>query len=215
MIPSKVAKEIEMDLTAVPLTAVAEWRPIRRAWSRHFRSESGELVIRIVRCLDFDVPWARLTGYELIASHPTAVRALTPADVRALSRGLAHWGDVDAFACYVAGPAWREGRLPSRQIWAWLASSDRWLRRTAVVCTVALNVRAKGGSGDVARTLAVCSRAVADRDDMVVKAVSWALRTLIRWDRHAVGAFIQAHADELDARIKREVRAKLVTGRKA
>ncbi|MDX2263009.1 MAG: DNA alkylation repair protein [Gemmatimonadales bacterium] len=215
MVPRKIAAEIEAELSDAGLTGVSAWRVHRRAWSRRLRSASGELVIRIVRCLDFDVPWARLTAYELIASHPTAVRALTPVDVRALSRGLAHWGDVDAFACYVAGPAWRERRLPSRQIWAWLSSSDRWLRRTAVVCTVALNVRARGGSGDVERTLAVCSRAVADRDDMVVKAVSWGLRSLIGSDRHAVGAFIQAHEHELDARITREVRTKLATGRKA
>jgi hypothetical protein len=47
------------------------------------------------------------------------------------------------------------------------------------VSTVALNVRSRGGSGDVPRTLAVCRFLVADPDDMAVKALSWALRELV------------------------------------
>ena len=82
------------------------------------------------------------------------------------------------------------------------------------MATVALNVRARGGRGDVARTLELCRRAVADRDDMVIKAVSWALRSLIQWDREAVSRFVTAHDDVLASRVKREVGTKLRTGRK-
>ena len=49
---------------------------------------------------------------------------------------------------------------------------------------------------------------------MVVKALSWALRSLIEWDRRAVSAFLVEHEDELAGRVKREVRTKLRTGRK-
>jgi 3-methyladenine DNA glycosylase AlkD len=55
---------------------------------------------------------------------------------------------------------------------------------------------------------------VADRDDMVVKAVSWALRSLLEWDRVAVANFLKEHDAALAARIKREVSNKLRTGRK-
>ena len=212
--PPPTAADIEATLREMPPTGVEAWRDLRRRWSRALRSESGAAVVKIARRLDADAPWGRLTAYELIVSHPAAVQSLTTADVLALGRGLADWGSVDAFACYVAGPAWREGRLPTRQIEAWLRSSDRWLRRTAVVCTVALNVPARGGSGDAGRTLAVCRRVVADRDDMVVKALSWALRSLIQWDAKAVEAFLAKHEQALAARVKREVRSKLRTGRK-
>ncbi len=169
------AADIAARLRADPPRRLESWRRLRRGWSRTLRSESPRAVVDLsVGLLDAG-PWGRLTAYELIASHPTAVRALTPASVRALGRGMATWGTVDAFACYVAGPAWREGRFPTQAVHRWLRSSDRWLRRTAVVSTVALNVRARGGRGDVARTLDVCGRAVSDRDDMVVKALSWAL----------------------------------------
>jgi 3-methyladenine DNA glycosylase AlkD len=95
---------------------------------------------------------------------------------------------------------------------AWTRSADRWQRRLALVCTVALNVRARGGQGDAERTLGVCRRLVGDRDDMVVKALSWALRALVYWDREAVRLFLAQHDARLAARVTREVGNKLRTG---
>ncbi len=213
--PTLTAAGIEAILRADPPEKVADWRALRRGWSRELRSEPGRAVIAIARELITDTRWCRLTAYELIASHPSAIKALTTQDVLALGKGLADWVGVDTFACYIAGPAWRGGRLPMRQIQTWIRSSDRWLRRTAVVCTVALNVPARGGTGDTSRTLAVCRGVVADRDDMVVKALSWALRSLIRWDAQAVAEFLAENEDTLASRVKREVRNKLRTGRKS
>jgi 3-methyladenine DNA glycosylase AlkD len=193
---------------------IPEWRRLRRAWSRQLRARPADKIIRLATELVDDGSWGRLTAYELVAYHPGGLAALTPATIRRLGRGLADWGSVDTFACYVAGPAWREGRLPARQIDAWLRSEDRWLRRTAVVCTVALNVRARGGRGDVPRTMAVCRQVVADRDDMVVKALSWALRSLVEWDPAAVAGFLAEHERTLAGRVRREVSTKLRTGRK-
>jgi 3-methyladenine DNA glycosylase AlkD len=198
---------------AAPRNVLA-WRVLRQRWSRALKDQQGKRVVEIAVDLVESGFWGRVTGYELIAHHPGALSALTPAAVEQLARGLSDWASVDTFACYVAGPAWRDGRLPTRQVHAWLRSEDRWLRRTGVVCTVALNVRARGGSGDVARTLSVCKRVVADRDDMVVKALSWALRALVEWDRAAVAGFLMEHDADVAARVKREVRTKLRTGRK-
>jgi hypothetical protein len=77
-----------------------------------------------------------------------------------------------------------------------------------------LHVRSHGGTGDVARTLAVCRLLAEDPDDMVVKALSWALRELVVHDPEAVRAFLDEHDDVLAARVKREVRNKLRTGLK-
>ena len=82
------------------------------------------------------------------------------------------------------------------------------------MCTVALNRRSLGGLGDTARTLSICELLAADRDGMVVKAMSWALRDLIAVDRGAVERFVGKHEDVLAARVKREVRNKLTTGLK-
>jgi 3-methyladenine DNA glycosylase AlkD len=83
------------------------------------------------------------------------------------------------------------------------------------VATVPLNTRSQGGSGDVRRTLAVCEILVADRDDMVTKAMAWAVRALVGHDPAAVEAFLAARDDVLASRVKREVRIKLSTGLKS
>jgi 3-methyladenine DNA glycosylase AlkD len=75
-------------------------------------------------------------------------------------------------------------------------------------------MRSHGGQGDIPRTLAVCQILVEDHEDMVVKAMSWALRNLIVHDPEAVASFIQQHETHLAARVKREVRNKLNTGLK-
>lgn len=131
-----------------------------------------------------------------------------------LGRGMATWGDVDPFATYLSGPAWREGQLASDDIFDWAASGDRWWRRAALVSTVALNNTARGGTGDADRTLAVCDRLKADRDEMVVKAMSWALRALAAKEPERVDRYVRANEEALAARVIREVRNKLETGLK-
>jgi 3-methyladenine DNA glycosylase AlkD len=54
----------------------------------------------------------------------------------------------------------------------------------------------------------------ADHEDMVVKALSWALRALAVHDPAAVRAFLEENEVVLAARVKREVRNKLRTGLK-
>ena len=82
------------------------------------------------------------------------------------------------------------------------------------VATVALNVKSRGGSGDAARTIWVCEALVADGDPMVVKALSWALRSLVGVAPEAVRAFLSRHGDGVPALVRREVRNKLETGLK-
>jgi 3-methyladenine DNA glycosylase AlkD len=155
----------------------------------------------------------RWVAYELLYHHPGGLAALGVEEVERLGRGMDGWGSVDAFGCNVSGPAWQQGHLPDAAIRGWAASADRWWRRAALVSTVPLNLRSRGGTGDPERTLDICGRLAADRDDMVVKALSWALRALVDWDPGAVRGFLEAH-DMLAARVRREVRNKLETGRK-
>jgi 3-methyladenine DNA glycosylase AlkD len=149
---------------------------------------------------------------EILDASPAARSTLRAREVESLARDLDSWGAVDAFACFVAGPAWRAGILSDASIARWSRSSDRWLRRAALVSTVPLNARSRGGDGDARRTLAVCARLVADRDDMVVKALSWALRALSKPDPRSVRKFLAEHRHELARRVVREVETKLATG---
>jgi 3-methyladenine DNA glycosylase AlkD len=53
-----------------------------------------------------------------------------------------------------------------------------------------------------------------DRDPMVVKALSWALRELAKREPAAVRAYLAANAARLPALVRREVGNKLATGLK-
>ena len=53
-----------------------------------------------------------------------------------------------------------------------------------------------------------------DRDDMVVKALSWALRELAKRDPKAAGEFLESHKEVLAPRVMREAQNKLSTGLK-
>jgi 3-methyladenine DNA glycosylase AlkD len=88
------------------------------------------------------------------------------------------------------------------------------LRRAALVSTVPLNNRARGGRGDVSRTLKICRMLIRDRDDMVVKGLSWALRELSKRNPAAVKAFVKRYDRQLAPRVRREVTNKLRTGLK-
>ncbi len=158
--------------------------------------------------------WERAMAYEILAYHQGALEGLTPNDVALLGRGMQSWGEVDSFACYVAGPAWREGNIPDRMVEGWARSPDRWWRRAALVSTVPLNNHARGGRGDSARTIRICRLLLRDRDDMVVKALSWALRELSKRDRRAVESFVRSYQEVLASRARREVQNKLHTGLK-
>jgi 3-methyladenine DNA glycosylase AlkD len=206
-----IAAEIERRIRALPERGVEPARRVRREYSKRLRAvPAGEVVALALALVDRH----RWVGYELLYHHPGGLAALGVDEVERLGRGMDDWGSVDAFGCCVSGPAWRQGRLTDAVVRGWADSPDRWWRRAALVSTVPLNLRSRGGTGDAGRTLDICRRLVSDRDDMVVKALSWALRQLVVWDAEAVRAFLAAHDDVLAARVRREVRSKLDTGLK-
>jgi DNA alkylation repair enzyme len=210
---STIASEIAARVSASPDFSVAGLRPLRRQISRELRSHDPELVIRIALLLVERDLVPRWFAFELLNHHP-ALAVLQRRDIERLGRGMATWGDVDAFATYISGPAFREGQLEGRTIRTWAKSDDRWWRRATLVSTVPLNSTARGGSGDADRTLAICDLLLRDRDDMVVKAMSWALRELAKKEPARVDAYLAKNSELLAPRVLREVRNKLRTGLK-
>jgi 3-methyladenine DNA glycosylase AlkD len=153
------------------------------------------------------------TAVLVMKKHPSAMKRVRWNYLKSLGERMDSWGMVDAFAA-LAGPAWRAGQISDARVLRWTRSPNRWWRRAALVCTVFLNRKAQGGTGDTPRTLMICEALVADRDDMVAKGLSWALRDLSKRDRAAVESFIKTHESVLPALVKREVKSKLTTGLK-
>ncbi|MCB0996909.1 MAG: DNA alkylation repair protein [Acidimicrobiales bacterium] len=209
--PEALAAEFAGELGRLESPGVEALRAVRKEWTARMRDESGAEVLAVALAL---VPQHRWVAYELVYHHGGASAALDAEIVERLGEGMASWVDVDTFGRYISGPAWQADLIDDSLVTGWAESSDRWWRRAALVSTVPLNLRAAGGTGDTPRTLAVCEALVHDRDDMVVKALSWALRQLSQWDPDAVRDFLARHGEDVAARVRREVRHKLETGRK-
>jgi 3-methyladenine DNA glycosylase AlkD len=190
-------------------------RALRKKYSKLLHDQYGSVVIRIgLSLLRKRVPAARFMAYELIANHPKAPLLVGSKELFRLGTGLDSWDAVDMFAIYLVGPAWRDGRIKDELIEYWAKLANRWWRRAALVSTVPLNSKAHGGLGDTARTSMVCRMLLDDRDDMVVKALSWALRELSKRDPKAVAKFVDENRAKLAARVLREVGNKIRTGKK-
>jgi 3-methyladenine DNA glycosylase AlkD len=210
---SAAAESFIADAQALAGHDVPTLRRLRLERTREWRGMPAGFILDVAGRIA-QRPALRWTAYELIRFHRAAFLALDEALVDAFSVGLDSWDSVDAFARTLSGPAWVQGLVGDELIHRWARSGDLWIRRAALVSTVALNRPADGGKIDAPRTLAVCERLVGDREDMVVKALSWALRELGRRDPQPVVAFLDRHGDTVPARVRREVGHKLRTGLK-
>ena len=152
-------QEIDFRIRELPNLKVENVRNVRKEFSKRLVNTSPQIVVSIaIHILRLDRPGFeyRLVAYELVSYHKAALHSLGEKELEILGQGMCRWEDVDTFACYLAGPAWRERQVPDELIYSWTRSEDRWWRRTALVCTVALNNKARGGKGDTTRTLDIC-----------------------------------------------------------
>ncbi len=211
--PPEVAARIAADIDALPVRNTTTVRKVRRSYSRALKTAEAAYIIEVARALLMRGR-LRWVAYELVRNHKRAFESLDDTLLDELGQGMNSWDTVDAFSRTLSGPAWLHGMATDALIRGWATSDDLWWRRAALVSTVALNMRSYGGRGETKRTLEICGMLAADGEDMVQKALSWALRELVWHDADAVRSFLEAHDDHLAARVKREVRSKLTTGLK-
>jgi DNA alkylation repair enzyme len=203
--PAAVAGEIDREIRALAAQGVQPVRAVRRAWSRRLGAASAEAVVEVALAL---VDRQRWVAYELLASHPGGLDHW-------VSRRWSGWGRG-----WPTGGRWMPSAARSRDrpgggVVSRMRPSTagrsprtggggglRWSRPCRSTCW------SRGGTGDPGRTLDICRRLAGDGDDMVVKALSWALRELVVWDPEAVRRFLDAHHEVLAARVRREVRSK-------
>lgn len=214
-----LSDELFQRVSALPAPTIPAIRPVRRELSRRLAGGDARDVLALVQSIidrsllegQRDLRWV---GYEMAHYHRPTLASLDRNMLEQLGGRLNTWDSVDVFALYLSGPAWRTGQVSDGDVHEWARSENLWWRRVALVSTVALNLKARGGVGDSARTLPVCRMLADDGEDMVVKALSWALRVVEQHDRRAVELFLAKFDHCLAARVKREVATKLNTGRK-
>jgi 3-methyladenine DNA glycosylase AlkD len=210
---AKLVVQIRSRVAELPLANTPSVRGVRQDFSRQVKASSPALVMETaLLLLKENSGTLRFFAYELVSNHKQTFESLTVTDLLKLGAGINSWSSVDCFGMILSGPSWREGRVPDKTIRSWAVSNDLWWRRAALVSTVALSRR--GLHEDIRRVIKICTRLTTDREDMVVKALSWALRELSKKHPAQAREFIAQHRTLLAARVIREVENKLRTGLK-
>lgn len=168
----------------------------------------------IKKLIDADVFELQQIAFEYLQTEKNLYKSLTEEFIESIEINLDNWLSVDYFGALVIGCAWREGLVSTEKVKRYLKSNDFWKRRIAVVATVSLNQKARGGLGDSERTLEICKLVVDDHQEMIVKALSWALRELAKTDKNPVIEFINENENRLHKKVLREVKNKIETGLK-
>ena len=171
--------------------------------------------------IDLAIEWVKTNvhemaqmAYELIGFNKALLSEVTKDDLKALNYELDNWASVDAYSVYLYGRAWKIGTLKDADLVKLVKSKNVWQRRVAVVSTIPLNRKDKKSLPQPDRTLMICDYVIADYEDMVVKALSWALRELSKQEPDIVRDYIEKHRGVLHKRVLREVNNKLTYGTK-
>ena len=129
-------------------------------------------------------------------------------------RGLDNWELTDGLG-WVLG-LWQQAEPDVRldYLWDLIADEDVWSRRLALVATVRIN-RGEAGFTIPDLTLQLVDRVKEERHPMITKAVSWALRDMIKPHRDQVTAYLEQNRNILAKHAVREVHNKLRTGLKS
>ena len=209
----RLTKEIHARLDQLTVPSTPMIRAVRMEFSRRIAVSPPESVVQLaLHLLNQNSDLVRFFSFELLSRHRLAFEQLTTDDLLQLGKGLNSWSSVDCFSMYLSGPLWAQGKVSDRTIATWARSQDRWWRRTALVSTVALSRR--GNADDLRRVSRICALLVTDKEEMVVKALSWALREMAKKHPEEARAFLEEHRHALAARVVREVNNKLKTGLK-
>jgi 3-methyladenine DNA glycosylase AlkD len=153
-------------------------------------------------------------AYELLSKNKNALSLLKLKDLEELGKNMDNWATTDCFSVMISGWAWRENQITDADVLNWLETGNLWWRRAAIVSTVALNLKSRGGKSDAKRTLMICEKVINNREPLIVKALSWALRELSKSDKPAVEKFMEEYDSQMAGLVRREVYTKLETGRK-
>ncbi|MCW5851901.1 MAG: DNA alkylation repair protein [Anaerolineae bacterium] len=192
----------------------AESRGLAKAWRDAHKDAPDADWLGLV-----DALWAgdsmdeRHLALELLNAYPRRLPTLPWEHFDRWRPGLVDWSTTDHLG-YLLGPwllADLAGRTPHLD--TLIAAPDLWSRRLALVG--ALIASREDGALIPDRLFSLLDRVQAEREPLMVKAVSWALRELSKHHPDRVAAYVDQRRSTLPALVIREVNHKLRTGLKS
>jgi hypothetical protein len=216
--PRRVARsELERERAVLAIRAgslpTAAQRRTIRAWLRQHCEWHLESVITLAELFWFGARRDDAIPIELIGLSRREIPDLPWSFFERWRKPLCTWHDTDGLGIYVFGP-WLTADVASRsgKLEKLIRSPQICSRRLALVGTVVLNRRHETAIPEL--TLKLVDRVAAERDPLVTKAVSWALRELSKTHGDLVARYVEENSGRLPAIAVREVRNKLRTGLK-
>lgn len=151
----------------------------------------------------------QLLAVELIRRYPRRLLQLPWELFDRWREEVDNWPVADSLGAYVLGP-WllHEPNARTDHLWELIEAKGDWSRRLALVATIRLN-RHDDRFADL--TLALVDEVKGERPPMITKAVSWALRAMIKRHRMRVSTYVEENRELLAAHVVREVDHKLRT----
>ena len=194
---------------------VPNLRRIARDWYRGHKQISDQELLALMEAL-----WTgesreeRAIAVYLLEQFKRRISILTQAHFDRWRRTLDNWETTDGLG-WVLG-LWQQTEPDARldYLWDLIADEDVWSRRLALVAAIRIN-RGEAGFTIPDLTLQLVDRVKEERHPMITKAISWALRSMIKPHRDRVAAYLEENQDILAAHIVREVHNKLRTGLKS
>lgn len=168
----------------------------------------------IFKFLEYKIFELQLISFHITYNDKKIWQSINAQSIKKLGINLDNWVSVDTYSTLVLGYAWQLNIINSNYIKSLAENDDLWIKRTAIVSTISLNQKVRGGLGNADETLKIIKLTMCDHRDLINKAISWALRVLSTRDKVSVENFINENQNVLNSRVLREVRKKLITGKK-
>lgn len=149
----------------------------KRIARRYPVGEHDALVALVTALWDVPVHERRMLAVELLIMQ---VDCLGPADLALLERLLRQsqtWALVDSLSAQVVGPIVAANPATSSTLDRWVADTDFWLRRSAML---ALLLPLRRGEGDPDRFFAYADGLLEEQEFFIRKAIGWILRDMGR-----------------------------------
>lgn len=197
---------------AVAGQRTAERRRVIRKWLRDHRTWPFATIVRLAELFWLGDPRDEAIPIELLGLSRRHIASLSSSFFERWRKPLCTWHDTDGLGIYVFGPWLAADAARVRTLQKLIQARDRCSRRLALVGTVTLN--RQGQTAIPQLTLKLVDAVAHERDPLITKAVSWALRELTKTHADVVKQYVEKNADRLPAIAVREVRMKLRTGLK-
>jgi 3-methyladenine DNA glycosylase AlkD len=194
---------------------VPELRDITHAWVRdHEQVTCDDLVALVDALWNGDSREERMLVTYLFEHYKQCAPGLTKGHFERWRQDLDNWEVTDSLGWLLA--LWLLANADTRldYLGELIAGQDVWSRRLALVATTPIN----RGHTDFTipnLTLQLVDRVREERHPMITKAVSWALREMIKSHPDRVAAYLEENREVLAAHVVREVNNKLRTGLKS